>query len=286
MQAHRLQTGGVEEGQVQTGAQFLLQNGIAKPHPLACQFKAGGGHHIGDGLLLQGSEDGSSLPQDPVGVLGLVAVHGVVPGPVAQNVRRPSDDFGKLRVIGRHEGGQQLRVDGDALPLVKGQDRDFLVPGQKHSIPLAQGEGQRSCELFRQTGEKLTAQKHLGLGDRHRLPGGDQVNVGGEGQRKAGVGSDIQFQMLYGLIRGVFDGDGADQRGTVLLHGVADDGQKLRIQLQGSGDGFHGRSLLLGGFVLFFSFYHISINATSVFLVDICPRRWYTLPESDIENPL
>ena len=175
-------------------------------------------------MLFQGGEDGSRLPQDPVGILGLVAVHGIVPGPVAQDILRAADDFGKLRVIGGHEGCQQLRVDGDALPLVKGQDRDFLVPGQKHGFPLAQGEGQRSHELFRQSGEKLAAQKHLGLGDRHRLSGGDQVNVGGEGQRKAGVGSDIQFQMLYGRICGIFDGDGANQRGTVLLHGVADDG--------------------------------------------------------------
>ena len=264
---------------------MLLQNRIAKPHPLARALKAGGGHHVGDGLLLQGGEDGSRLAQDPVGVLGLVAVHGVVAGPVAQDIRCPADDFGKLRVIGGHEGGQQLRVDGDALPLVKGQDRDFLMPGQKHGFPLTQGKGQRSRELFRQSGEKFAAQEDLGLGNRDRLSGGDQVNVGGKGQRKAGVGSDIQFQMLYGLIRGIFDGDGADEPCAVLLHGVADDGQKLRIQLQGSGDGFHGRSLLLGGFVLFFSFYHISFLATSVFPVDICPWRWYNLPKSDIENP-
>ncbi len=61
VKAHRLQTGGIEEGQIQAGALLLFQYRVGQPHPLS-HYLIGSRRAVVDDLqLLQCPVDGRHL---------------------------------------------------------------------------------------------------------------------------------------------------------------------------------------------------------------------------------
>ena len=127
MQTNGFQAGGVQQGQIQTGTQLLLQYHIAQTHTLSNPFKAGRRHHIGNGLLLDCGEDGGSLTQYPVRILGLIAVHRGISGPLTQEFCGAGNDSCQFRMVRCNEGCQQLRVQAYTVPFIKGKDSGFRI---------------------------------------------------------------------------------------------------------------------------------------------------------------
>ncbi len=74
MQTDGLRHGHIQQGQIQTGAHFLLDHGIAQPHALPHLFKAGGRHRIDNILFLQGPIGRRGLHPYPVGIFSPVGV--------------------------------------------------------------------------------------------------------------------------------------------------------------------------------------------------------------------
>ena len=225
MQPRRFQTGGIEEGQVQAGTQLLIQHFIAQPHPLSRGLVAGGGLHVCNALFLDGGEDSRRLAHRPVGILGLVAVQGGIPGPLAQEMGGPGQDAGNRRVVGGDEGGQQFRVQAETMPLVKGQDLRLGVGIAQLGGLVRHLHGNNARDLLRQGSQVLGVHGHLGPGDLHRLMGRDAVDVPGEGDHKFRAGADLDVQILQRGIGIIGDGHGLDGRRTAPLEAEIDGGQ-------------------------------------------------------------
>ena len=127
MQTNRFQAGGIQQGQIQTGTQLLLQYHIAQTYTLTNPFETGRWHHIGDGLFLDCGEDGGSLAQYPVRILRLIAVHRGITGPLTQEFGGAGNDPCQLRMVGRNKGCQQLGVQTHTVPFIKSQDSGFRI---------------------------------------------------------------------------------------------------------------------------------------------------------------
>ena len=246
VQTHRFQAGGVQQGQVQAGAQLLPQHRVAQPHPLTHLLEAGGRHRVGDILLLQGGENGRRLAHHPVGVLGLVGVHGGVSGPLAQKFRGPGNDPGHAGMIGGDEGRQQLRVQAQAVPLVEGQHGGLgMVLHQDFPAPADLKTEQAGC-LLRHARQVGAIQQQLGPGDLQGPARGQAVDVAGEFQGEFRHGGDPQIQMLQIRAGAVGEDHGADRHHAVLLQGIVDHRQHIYLQLHGAGGAVCGCDLRIG----------------------------------------
>ena len=152
MQTNRFQTRCIQQGQVQTGTQLLLQYHITQTHTLTNPFKAGRRHHIGNGLLLDCGEDGGSLTQYPVGILRLITVHRGITGPLTQEFCGTGNNPCQLRMVRGHKGGKQLRIQAHAVPFVEGKNSGFRIIRYQHLLFGFQLDMQDAGNLLRHAG--------------------------------------------------------------------------------------------------------------------------------------
>ena len=183
VESNRLQTGGVEQGQIQTGPHFLLDHRIAKTDTLSHRLKAGRRNRIDQVLLLHGGIDGRGLQTYPVWIFPLIGVQRGIAGPLFQKISGPGRQFGHLRVVRGDEGRDQLRIIGRTMPLIEGQrSQRSAIFCQQFAIAV-QLQHDLSTDSLGQAGEKgaigldSRSMKHkvrLGRHTFNHLPEGQQ----------------------------------------------------------------------------------------------------------------
>ena len=148
IQTDGFQTSRIQNGQIQTGGHFLLQNGIAQAHTLPGSGETGRGDGIDDILFLDSTVNGCGLGQYSVDVLGLVGIQGRIIRPFFQKLGCPGGNLYDLRVIGGDKCCQQLGVVLKSLPFVISQSGNLHRFQSQSPVVFAKAEVEVSVDTL------------------------------------------------------------------------------------------------------------------------------------------
>ena len=127
VKAHCLQTGRIQEGQIQARPQLLLDHCVTQPDTLTDSAKAGRGYGVYDIFRLQGRIHSPGLSQHSIRVFRLISIQRRIARPLAKKTGRFCSQLRDFRVIWSNKCRQQLWVDRVTVPLIKRQNRYFNI---------------------------------------------------------------------------------------------------------------------------------------------------------------
>ena len=236
MQPDRLHAGGVQQRDIQTVAALLLQHRVAQADALTALLKARGSRAIDQLQLFDRLVQSSGLRENAVDVLRLVGVKGRVARPLAEEVGRTCDDLRERGIVGHHKGAEQLGINADSLPLVKGKDGDFEILRGDFAVVIRQGQGEIARDPLGEVREIIDIEHQLDIVHTKGVLRGNIIK--GERKRQNDFGSRgyVQRDAIERLLEGIIHCHGAHDGNVVLIERVVDD----RSQLGGNGNVLFG----------------------------------------------
>ena len=227
MQPDRLHAGGVQQRDIQTVAALLLQHRVAQADALTALLKARGSRAIDQLQLFDRLVQSSGLRENAVDVLRLVGVKGRVARPLAEEVGRTCDDLRERGIVGHHKGAEQLGINADSLPLVKGKDGDCEILGSDFAAVIRQRQREIARDTLGEVREIVDIEHQLDLIHAEGVLRRDIIECERKRQNDFGSRVHAQCDALERLLTRIVHCHGAHDGNVVLIKRVVDDGSQL-----------------------------------------------------------